>query len=273
MVTAGHEDDSRRAPRSSVSAFVPVLRWGLCLTLSGGWLASCNRDETPVAEPDEATVPEPQPDVPPPTPVASPFEVPGLDAWRPGQRFTWPVQSVHITSYFGWRVDPVSGRGTRLHRGLDFRGAIGDLVLTIGPGTVQFVGHDPLLGNMVIVDHGNGLESLYGHLSDLLVVTGVPVDRGAAIGLVGNSGRSTAPHLHLTVKLDGHAIDPLEVIGEPPHSPHALTPVAPAQEALPDEPTDPETETEGEPEADPAAVGEILHGRPLPQRSDDGGGP
>ncbi|MEM7159177.1 MAG: M23 family metallopeptidase [Myxococcota bacterium] len=242
----------------------------MALSLAG----ACSRDEAPTVEHDQVIAPAPVADVPPPAPVTCAFEVPGLDALRPRPRFGWPVQSVHITSYFGWRVDPVSGRGTRLHRGLDFRGAIGDLVLTIGPGTIEFVGHDPLLGNMVIVDHGDGLESLYGHLSDLLVVAGVPVGRGAAIGLVGNSGRSTAPHLHLTVKLDGHAIDPLEVIGEPQHAPHALTPVvaevSPGDSEGRDEAADGAGETGT---ADPIPVEEIVPRRALPQRSDDGGGP
>jgi murein DD-endopeptidase MepM/ murein hydrolase activator NlpD len=87
---------------------------------------------------------------------------------------------------------------------------------------VAFVGVDPLLGNLVIVDHGDGLESFYGHLSDVLVVSDVEVDRGAAIGLVGNTGRSAAPHLHLTIKLDGIAIDPLELLGEPQYRPEAV---------------------------------------------------
>src|SRR5690606_31357068 len=149
------------------------------------------------------------------------FELPGLRAWAPRPRFTWPVESVHLTSSFGWRIDPVSGRGTRLHRGIDLRGATGDLVLSIGTGTVAFVGHDPLLGNLVVIDHGEGLQSLYGHLSDVLVATDVPVDRGAAIGLVGNTGRSAATHLHLTVTLDGQATDPLEITGVPLHTPAA----------------------------------------------------
>lgn len=139
----------------------------------------------------------------------------GLEDLRPLPRVGWPVERVHITSPFGWRVDPVSGVGTRLHRGVDFRGAPGDPVLSIAAGTVQFAGHDPLLGKMIIVEHEGGVESLYGHLSDTLVHEGLPVARGAAIGLVGNTGRSAAPHLHLTVKVDGEAIDPLHLIGEP----------------------------------------------------------
>ncbi|MEX1366806.1 MAG: M23 family metallopeptidase [Nannocystaceae bacterium] len=180
--------------------------------------------DDPVSSPDAAP-PPPAAEVPPPPRAPAPqgaFELPGLSAMRPWPRLSWPVSSVHVTSSFGWRVDPVSGRGTRLHRGMDFRGAIGDLVLSIGDGRVAQVGHDPFLGTMVVIDHGDGLRSWYGHLSDVLVISGVRVQRGAAIGLVGNTGRSAAPHLHLTVKLDGEAIDPLEVLGEPPHRPGGL---------------------------------------------------
>lgn len=148
-------------------------------------------------------------------------------------RLDWPVEIVHITSDFGWRIDPVSGRGTRLHGGLDLRGAIGDLVLSVAEGSIVFAGHDALLGNHVIIDHGLGVQSYYGHLSDVLVHAGLAVDRGATIGLVGNTGRSAAPHLHLTIKVDGVAVDPMGLIGQPLHNPSALTlrPIDPAAAA------------------------------------------
>lgn len=137
---------------------------------------------------------------------------------------TWPVRPVHVTSDFGWRIDPVTGKGTRLHKGIDVRGAMGDLVLGVADGAVRFAGHDPLLGNMIVLDHGDGIESWYGHMSDLLVHDGMAIERGAAIGLVGNSGRSAAPHLHLTIKIDGEAVDPRRLLGQPPWRPEALLP-------------------------------------------------
>lgn len=163
-------------------------------------------------------------------------------AVMPSAAMSWPTEIVHITSDFGWRIDPVSGRGTRLHAGVDFRGAIGDPVLAVAQGTVAFAGHDDLLGNHVIIDHATvdhatvdhatvdhatvdtspAVQSFYGHLSDVLVVPGVKIQRGAAIGLVGNTGRSAAPHLHLTIKVDGVAVDPLALIGHPVHSATAL---------------------------------------------------
>jgi murein DD-endopeptidase MepM/ murein hydrolase activator NlpD len=228
------------------AAWVVALYLGGC----GGDAAPSVRSPSKAAQlegPAHAGTDSPT-DTPPATPPPPPgaFDLPGLRDWAPSDRLGWPTESVHITSSYGWRVDPVSGQGTRLHRGIDLRGTPGDLVLSIGAGTVEFAGHDPLLGNLVIVDHGQGLESFYGHLSDVLVAADVEVERGAAIGLVGNTGRSAAPHLHLSVRLDGVPIDPLEVIGEPLHRPSAaatrladlepdLEPTAPLPEA-PDEP-------------------------------------
>ncbi|MCX4245874.1 M23 family metallopeptidase [Paraliomyxa miuraensis] len=207
----------------------PAATAALSVWIALGVACEGTNEHEPDARSPASSVEVPAEPSPPPPPPPGAFELPGLRERAPGLRFGWPTESVHLTSSFGWRVDPVSGLGTRLHRGIDLRGSIGDLVLSIGPGTVAFVGHDPLLGNLVIVDHGDGLQSLYGHLSDVLVVSDVPVDRGAAIGLVGNTGRSAAPHLHLTVTLDGKAIDPLEILGEPPHRPRAL--VAPLDAA------------------------------------------
>ena len=211
-----------------------------------------------------APTPEPKPDAPvqapeqaPPPPTIPPL--PDLGPLAPIPVMDWPVEVVHITSSFGWRVDPVSGKGTRLHGGLDLRGAIGDPVLSIADGTVVFAGHDALLGNHVIVQHGgtdldHKVESFYGHLSDVLVHEGLAVSRGAAIGLVGNTGRSAAPHLHLTIKIDDVPIDPLELLGQPPHAPTALT-------QRPGDPPAPKTADERPPEA------------PAPSAATDGAAP
>lgn len=188
---------------------------------------SSSSAETLDAKPDSVEAPSDEAVDRPPLP-RDPWRTAGLEGLRRAPKMGWPVQSVHITSTFGWRVDPVSGVGVRLHRGTDFRGRIGDLVLSVADGTIEFAGHDPLLGNMVIVDHGDGLTSLYGHLSDVLVTSALPVSRGTAIGLVGNTGRSAAPHLHLTMKVDDVAVDPLLLLGQPPHQPRAWS-VKPAE--------------------------------------------
>ena len=188
-------------------------------------LTSCRDDvAAPVADdpPAEAPTPAPAAAPPAPPPLDDAFHAEAIEFARPGLRLGWPVESVHITSYFGWRINPITGAGTKLHRGLDLRGETGDLILSIGPGVVAFAGTDPLLGNLVIIDHGLGVTSFYGHMSDILVHAGLPVDRGVALGLVGTTGRSEAPHLHLTVKLGAFAVDPLWLIGAPLHPYPAL---------------------------------------------------
>ncbi|MBK8264179.1 MAG: M23 family metallopeptidase [Nannocystis sp.] len=155
-----------------------------------------------------------------------PYDRLELTALRPRERVGWPVERVHITSFFGWRINPITGSGAKLHRGLDLRGQVGDLALAIADGVVTFAGHDPFLGNHVILDHGRGVSSYYGHLNDLLVFAGADVDRGAAIGVIGNTGRSEAPHLHLTVKIHEVPVDPLWLIGQPLHDYPALAEIA-----------------------------------------------
>lgn len=190
--------------------------------------AACADDEPPAREADDAAAPVAGAFEAAPAPP-DPFVAEDIEAARPGLRFGWPVESPHITSYFGWRTNPITGVGTKLHRGLDLRGQPGDLILSIGPGVVQFAGHDPLLGNMVIVDHGLGVTSYYGHMQDILVHTGLPVERGTALGLVGNTGRSEAPHLHLTIKIGRLAVDPLWLIGAPLHGYPGLPALAEAE--------------------------------------------
>lgn len=191
--------------------------------------------------------PDPEPTAPTPAPqpiVApagnNPFAAEGLAALELPTRLGWPTQNVHITSTFGWRVDPVSGKGTRLHRGVDFRGRRGDLALSVGAGTVTFAGHDAALGKFVTIAHNEGVTSLYGHLSDLLVHEGVHVQTGTAIGLVGNTGRSEAPHLHLSMKVDGVAVDPLLLLGQPLHRAAALAARLPTPAPAPDPAPDPD---------------------------------
>ena len=129
---------------------------GACM--AAVWMLGCA--DPPPAEAPSAQVDDPPVDVgspEPPTPLvlpdppSDPWAAEGLDALRNGADVGWPVESVHVTSVFGWRVDPVSGTGTRMHKGTDFRGEVGDLVLSIADGEVTFVGHEPLLGTMVVV--------------------------------------------------------------------------------------------------------------------------
>jgi murein DD-endopeptidase MepM/ murein hydrolase activator NlpD len=127
-----------------------------------------------------------------------------LDALRmPSQA---PVDG-HVGSGFGFRPDPFSGRAA-LHTGLDFPSLVGTPIVAAAGGVVRASEVHPEYGNMIEVDHGNGLVTRYAHCSRLLVKAGQVVRRGQAIGEVGTSGRSTGPHLHFEVLLDGAPQDP-----------------------------------------------------------------
>jgi len=113
-----------------------------------------------------------------------------------------------ITSPFGNRRDPFLGR-LALHSGIDFRFAPGEKVRPTAPGKVINAGWTGGYGNMVEIDHGNGISTRYGHMSQILVKAGDTVDRGDVIGLAGSTGRSTGTHLHYEVRQNGRAVDPM----------------------------------------------------------------
>jgi hypothetical protein len=117
------------------------------------------------------------------------------------------VGEVEFTSGFGIRSDPFLGRPA-MHTGLDFRAATGDPVRATANGKVASSGWAGGYGRMVEIDHGNGLSTRYGHLSEILVKVGDPVKIGQVIGAVGSTGRSTGPHLHYETRIDGEAVDP-----------------------------------------------------------------
>jgi murein DD-endopeptidase MepM/ murein hydrolase activator NlpD len=117
------------------------------------------------------------------------------------------VGQVEFTSGFGVRSDPFLGRPA-MHTGLDFRAAKGDPVRVTANGKVVSAGWAGGYGRMVEVDHGNGLSTRYGHLSEINVKVGQSVTIGEVIGEVGSTGRSTGPHLHYETRIDGVAVDP-----------------------------------------------------------------
>lgn len=112
-----------------------------------------------------------------------------------------------VASGYGWRIDPVY-HTKRFHHGMDFTAPTGTEVYATGNGTISFVGWKQGYGNTVMVDHGFGYETLYAHLYKGLVRVGQKVKRGDIIALVGNTGKSTGPHLHYEVHLQGKAVDP-----------------------------------------------------------------
>jgi len=124
----------------------------------------------------------------------------------------WPVKG-WVTSGFGPRVSPFTEKPA-WHDGLDIGAAANAPVQAPAQGRVTAVGFDPKLGNVVKVDHGFGIETLYGHLAKALVKEGQRVKRGEVVGLVGSSGLATGPHLHYMVKVHGQALDPVKYILE-----------------------------------------------------------
>lgn len=117
------------------------------------------------------------------------------------------IGEVEFTSGFGVRSDPFLGRPA-MHTGLDFRAASGDPVRATANGKVVSSGWAGGYGRMVEIDHGNGLSTRYGHLSEIGVKVGDPIKIGQVIGAVGSTGRSTGPHLHYETRIDGEAVDP-----------------------------------------------------------------
>jgi murein DD-endopeptidase MepM/ murein hydrolase activator NlpD len=117
------------------------------------------------------------------------------------------IGEVEFTSGFGVRTDPFLGRPA-MHTGLDFRAAMGDPVRVTANGKVVSSGWAGGYGRMVEIDHGNGLSTRYGHLSEINVKVGEAVKIGQVIGAVGSTGRSTGPHLHYETRIDGDAVDP-----------------------------------------------------------------
>ena len=117
------------------------------------------------------------------------------------------VGEVEFTSGFGVRSDPFLGRPA-MHTGLDFRAASGDPVRATANGKVASAGWAGGYGRMVEIDHGNGLSTRYGHLSEIGVKVGDQIKIGQVIGEVGSTGRSTGPHLHYETRIDGEAVDP-----------------------------------------------------------------
>ncbi|HVG51110.1 MAG TPA: peptidoglycan DD-metalloendopeptidase family protein [Xanthobacteraceae bacterium] len=112
-----------------------------------------------------------------------------------------------LSSGFGVRVDPFFRRPA-MHTGLDFRGDSGDPVRATAVGTVTHAGWQGGYGKLVEIDHGNGLSTRYGHLSEIGVRVGQSIKIGQIIGRIGSTGRSTGPHLHYETRVDGDAVDP-----------------------------------------------------------------
>ncbi|MDO9369089.1 MAG: M23 family metallopeptidase [Sphingopyxis sp.] len=118
-----------------------------------------------------------------------------------------PANVLMLSSSFGYRSDPFTGAGA-MHSGLDFPGPIGTPILAAAPGRVVYVGQKSGYGNVVEVDHGQGILTRYAHLSGFTSTVGAQVAAGQQIAKMGSTGRSTGSHLHFEVRLNGVAVNP-----------------------------------------------------------------
>jgi murein DD-endopeptidase MepM/ murein hydrolase activator NlpD len=127
--------------------------------------------------------------------------VPATRVTSSSSGFVWPVHGV-LTSYFGWRWG-------RMHEGIDLAVASGTPVVSVAAGTVIYAGWMGGYGNLVVIDHGGGIATAYGHNTSVTVGSGYHVAQGQLIAYSGNTGNSTGPHVHFEVRVNGTAVDPL----------------------------------------------------------------
>jgi len=121
----------------------------------------------------------------------------------------WPLTEV------GYVTQPLIAGGAGEHPGLDIAVATDSYIRASGGGRVLRIGEDPIYGLFIVLDHGGGYQTVYAHASLILVDQGQEIRRGEVIGLTGSSGRSTAPHLHFEVLLEGLPVDPLTLVEQP----------------------------------------------------------
>ncbi len=122
--------------------------------------------------------------------------------------WVWPVPTSHyISSPFGYREEPIAGLGT-FHKGMDIADDVGNNILAVQGGVVIYSGWMEGYGNTVMIQHSNGISTLYGHCSAIYVAEGQYVEQGSVIAAIGNTGWSTGPHLHIGFFVDGGWVDP-----------------------------------------------------------------
>jgi len=161
-------------------------------------------DGRPVAAPAPAS----RPSAPAPTPprlgdvrdVFLPPEEAPPSRTVDGVELVWPTVQKRINQYYKWR-----------HTGIDINGTLKDATYAVDAGIVTYSGWNSSgYGNMILIDHGNGMVTRYAHHSKMYVKTGDQVTKGQTIGMVGSTGRSTGPHLHFEIYMNGKRVNPLE---------------------------------------------------------------
>ncbi len=133
----------------------------------------------------------------------------GGTAINPSGSFIWPTTSTVITSPYGRRVHPVTGQVGKMHTGVDIGAGAGEPIYAADSGSVVLAAENGGYGNCVMIDHGNGYVTLYGHMSSIAVGKGQAVSQGEVIGYVGSTGITTGPHLHFEVRQNGGTVDPM----------------------------------------------------------------
>ncbi|AHH04638.1 hypothetical protein BmHG_00781 [Borrelia miyamotoi] len=125
--------------------------------------------------------------------------------------FIFPLKKFIISSDFGFRADPFTGMGS-FHTGIDLSASINSLVFCTSYGVVIEVGYNDIYGNFVLIEHKNGIKSLYGHLNSCIVKKGDILRTGDIIGRVGQTGRSTGPHLHFEILKKNLPVNPIKIL-------------------------------------------------------------
>ena len=134
-----------------------------------------------------------------------------------GATLGWPVPGCYsVSSHYGTRTHPITGEVSRMHYGMDIDGYghDGGDIVSCGDGVVTEVGYNNGYGNYIVVDHGNGVQTLYAHMSGTAVSEGTAVNQGETIGYLGSTGMSTGTHCHLEVFVDGENVDPADYVGD-----------------------------------------------------------
>ncbi|WP_191014401.1 peptidoglycan DD-metalloendopeptidase family protein [Treponema zioleckii] len=130
-----------------------------------------------------------------------------------GELFACPLSGKwYLSSPFGKRINPITGVAGSNHNGIDMAISAGTKIKSTMSGDVAYVGYSNVYGNYVIINHLNGYQSLYAHMSKTLARQGQKVGQGTVIGLVGSTGMSTGPHLHFTIYKNGKAVDPQKIL-------------------------------------------------------------
>ena len=123
----------------------------------------------------------------------------------------YPVDVPYTSSSYGWRMDPILGKRA-FHEGIDFSAAHGEPIYATAGGIVKKASRSGAYGNLITINHGGGLQTRYAHISKILVKKGDIVKKEDLIAYVGNTGRSTGPHLHYEIRLNKHSLDPKQYL-------------------------------------------------------------